>query len=190
MKRASLLLLIIFGLHQVASADIIFSLSPNNQVFNVGDTIQFQLRIASSLLAGEQVDAAEFNAVAGPGNGQGGVFVDPTATVILNPATSPIDITHPLGQAFGSNFQTGGILVPNAGIVFANLFLNTTGVVPAVYQLSLTDLAANSPSTAGLLVSGTPIAYELVAAVPEPTSMLTVALFGCGSVISRRRRSC
>ena len=191
MKRAWVFLVVLVALCQTASAEIVFSVTPLSSTITPGDTAQFQVRLASTLLSGEQVDAAEFNANAGPGNGVGGTFVSPTATVILSPLTSPVDFTSTPGQAFASNFQSGGILVPNSGILFANLFLSTIGATPGTYSLSLDQFAANSPTLAGLAASAGPAAsYQIgLTAVPEPTSILTAASLGCVGMFYRRRQS-
>lgn len=187
MKLMSFMLVVVLGLSQAASAAITFQLSPASQTIAQGSTAQFSLNLISSVLSGEQVDAVDFNAIAGAGDGTGGVFVAPTGVTGLL-GTSPMDLSGP-GQAFGSNFLSGGILVPSgSGVTFANYFLDTTGVAAGNYTISLSDLAANSPSVAALPVFGSVISYEIVAAVPEPTSILTAASLGLAGVFYRRRR--
>lgn len=187
MKFMSFVMLVVLGFSQTASAAIIFQLSPANQTVFQGSTAMFSLNLASSIVSGEQVDAVDFNAIAGAGNGSGGIFVIPTGiTGLLGP--SPMDLTTP-GQAFGSNFLSGGILVPSgAGVTFANYFLDTTGVAPGVYSVTLSDLAANSPTIAALPVVGSTISYEVVSAIPEPTSLFAASIGLVGVFACRRSR--
>ncbi len=187
MKVMSFMLLAILGLSQSASAAIIFQLAPANQTVFQGSTAMFSLNLISSVLSGEQVDAVDFNAIAGAGNGSAGVFVIPTATTgLLGPGA--IDLSGP-GQAFGSNFLSGGINVTSgAGVTFANYFLDTTGVAPGIYSVTLSDLAANSPTIAALPVVGSTISYEIVSAIPEPTSLLAASLGLTGFFARRRSR--
>lgn len=136
------------------------------------------------------MDAAESNAVAGPGNGMDGTFVSPTSIVSLG-SNYPVDFTSQPGTAFSSSFLNGGINVPFAGITYTNLFLSTVGSVAGIYQLSLTDLAANSPTLAGLITSaGSPLSYEIGSAIPEPSSNLLTAIgLGVVGLFYRRRRA-
>ena len=191
MKSTWGFLVVVLALCRTASAEIVFSLTPlSGTTITPGATQQFQVRVSSSLLAGEQADALEFNAIAGAGDTLAGTFVPPTAQVALNPS-SPIDITSQPGTAFGSSFLSGGVLVPNSGIVLANLFLSTVGATNGTYSLSLDSLAANSPTLAGLATSAGPSASYTIGltAVPEPTSILTAASLGCVGMFYRRRHS-
>ena len=187
MKFTAFLALAIMVLSNVANADILFQLSPANQQITKGSTALFNLRVISSILAGEQVDGLDANVVAGVGNGTGGVFVAPTASFILG--NGAIDIGSTPGQAFHTNVQAGGVLIPGgAGVKLSDLYLDTTGVTPGIYQMTLSDLAANSPISGGLTVVTSTISYEVIAAaIPEPTSILSTALIGLGGIFYRRR---
>ncbi len=187
MKLMGFLLLAVLGFSQVASASITFQLAPASQQILQGSTGAFTLSLISSVPAGELVDSTDFNANAGIGNGTQGVFVAPTATVIL--ANLPVDYTSTPGQAFGSNFLAGGISVPSgSGILLANLFLDTTGVALGNYTMSLDSLGANSPTFGGLSVAGSTVNYEVISAVPDPSSVLTALALGGGGLFYRRRR--
>ena len=189
MRLPFLFLIAVVGFSPLASAEIVFSLTPlSGTTIPYGDTQAFQVRVRSTLALGEQADALEFNAIAGAGDTVAGTFVPPTAQVALNPA-SPIDITSQPGTAFGSSFLSGGVLVTNSGILLANLFLSTVGATPGSYSISLDSLAANSPTLAGLLTSSGPAASFTITAVPEPTSILTAAMLGGVGMFYRRRGS-
>lgn len=195
MRLSLLFLFAVIGLSPLASAEIVFSLTPiTGTTINPGNTQQFQVMVNSTLALGEQADALEFNAIAGAGDTVAGTFVPPTAQVALNPL-SPIDITSQPGSAFGSSFLSGGVLVTNSGIVLANLFLSTVGATSGNYFLSLDSLAANGPGPAGVLSAlatsaGPSASYTIgLTAVPEPTSILTAAVLGGVGMFYRRRGS-
>lgn len=197
MRLSLLFLMAAIGLSPLASAEIVFSLTPiTGTTITPGNTQQFQVMVNSTLALGEQADALEFNAIAGIGDTIAGTFVPPTAQVALNPA-SPIDITSQPGTAFGSSFLSGGVLVPNSGIVLANLFLSTVGATSGNYFLSLDSLAANGVFAPGYIgptalatSAGPSASYTIgLTAVPEPTSILTAAVLGGVGMFYRRRGS-
>ncbi|MDZ4850963.1 MAG: PEP-CTERM sorting domain-containing protein [Pirellulaceae bacterium] len=195
MKLVLSLAIALIAFAQVSYADIMFELTPANQQIQQGNTAQFTLRLYSTIPGGEVVDSADGNVNAGPGNGTAGRFVAPTGTVILG--NQPVDFQSTLGQAFASNFQAGGILIPYRDVLvnpttavdFVSLFLNTTGVALNTYSMTLDSLAANSPTTGALLTGGNSISYIVINSVPEPTSMIMVGAIGIASVLRRRRNA-
>ena len=187
MKFVYFSVLALLGLCQAANAAITFKLAPNNQTAYAGQTMTFTLALQSSQIAGEGINAVDFNVLAGAGDGTGGTFVAPTNTVILG--NGPVDYTSTPGQAFGTNVQATNITIPQAGVLISNLFLNTTGVAAGNYTLSLSDLAANDAVSGGVGVFGSTVNYQILSAVPEPTSILTASTLALGAVFYRKRRA-
>jgi PEP-CTERM motif len=182
MKYALVVLLLLAGLSQSATAAIVFSLSPNNSTINLGNAAIFNVSVRSTLAAGEQVDGLEGNVIS-----SAGTFTAASVTLLLN--NGAVDVSTP-GQAFMSNFLNGGFNLSNNDTLFARLTLSTTGVAPGNYNIRFEtgSLAANSPTLAALAVQdGGPINFTITA-IPEPSSLMLVGAISGLVAIRRKRR--
>ena len=161
----------VLSLSQLGEAAIIFSLSPATQSIVQGTVGQFDLSVRTDVAGGQQITALEANVVSSAPNS---LFTSASQTFLL---TGVIDRSTP-GQAFISTSLAGGISLGTTDTLFARLFLSTTNVALGNYTMSLNQLAANSPTLAGLPIqNGGTVSFTVV---PEPTSMALVALVVSG----------
>ena len=179
----------VLGFAQMASANITLQLSTTTPTVVAGNQAIFALHLVSDVVAGESINGVEANVNAGLGDGLSGVFVAPSAhTGILG--ISPVDLTTTLGQLFASNTLASGTLnVPSGlGIKWLDIFLDTTNL-DGNYTLTLDQIAVTTDvgPTFTTPFSGSSVNFN-VTAVPEPSSMLTVAI-GFGVLMYRRRRA-
>ena len=162
----------VLSLSQLGEAAIIFSLSPATQSIVQGTVGQFDLSVRTDVAGGQRIDGLEANIVS---NASNSLFTVASQSLLLN--NGAIDRSTP-GQAFISNFLAGGISLGTTDTLFARLFLSTTNVALGNYTMSLNQLAANSPTLAGLPIqNGGTVSFTVV---PEPTSMALVALVVSG----------
>lgn len=170
----------------VLKADVIFSLSPASQTIAQGATATFDLFISSNTLGGDLVEGIDFNVNAGAGNGSGGVF---TAAPTFLLGGMPGDFASTPGQVFSTNFSNTPITLTTP-VLLATLTLDTTGVTPGTYSLTMDSLDAGHPTLGPLPFQQNSVTYEVViAAIPEPNSiaMLTVGCLVFNTLIRRRR---
>ena len=164
-----------------AQAEILFSLSANNTNIAAGSNAVFSVFIKSDVAV--TLGGYSVNVVAGNGNGGGGIFTSGTFDFLVGDPGQAWDLTHPLGKAYSTadTGNTGGTglgngLLANVSTRLGTLTLNTTGVAPGTYQMSLTDLSAIQvngnfiPGGVNGASNGGPISYSITA-VPEPSSI-------------------
>lgn len=171
----------------IANAGMIFTIQPaaGFETITLGGTGQFKLYIRSNVAGGEQIDSIDVNVKAGAGNGTAGVFSSGTTTLLGN---VPFDVSSTPGQAFSTNFLSGGTLIPFAsgvgsdlGVQYGALQLSTLGIGPGTYPITLDQLNAN-PFYSG--IGAPPAAVPTFAvnssftitSVPEPSSLWLMGL--------------
>lgn len=169
----------VVSLSQLGEATIIYSLSPASQSIVQGSVGLFNLSVRTDVAGGQQINGLEANVVS---NAPNSFFTVASQTLLLN--NGPIDRSTP-GQAFISNFLPAGFSLGTTDTLFARLFLSTTNVATGPYTISLNQLAANSPTLAGLPVQSSGVVSYTVTAVPEPTSIALVALVITGLRLRR-----
>jgi hypothetical protein len=224
-------LAIAVGLSFPLQADIVFTASPfGNTTVVAGTQIMFDvsLSVTPTLIQRTRTGAApasfsqtftqftvnglDINAVAGSGNGTGGVFVPFDGTsgsqVFLLEGRPP-DVSNPVGQAFATNGTFGfTTTLTSSPTLFARFVIDTTGVGEGTYDFTLNRLFANSntvviapsftPPADAVFIAGIPVSTNAIGsnvtytitAVPEPSSIIG---FGCLAALGtafyvRRRR--
>lgn len=173
----------------VASADVILTAVVNGpSTVTAGTNITLDIFVRSSITGGQVIDGIDVNVNAattnnGAGTGAAGTFT--SGTTFLLGATNFDVLGNGPGQAFSTNFQIGGIPIPDTNTLYGRLTLNTTGVTAGDYFFVLDQLAANSPTLGPITISGTVAGYSVV---PEPSSLAVMGLTSFGLIAWRRRR--
>jgi hypothetical protein len=193
--RLALSLILTLCLAQCASASIVFSLIQDPSTpgpIVLGSTAVFTVQISS--------DSGTINNLAGVD------FVieadDPlfTGTAIAGGQfiSGTNDLFGPLGgfvlafpssfQVFGANAGTGLTITAEPTTV-ARLTLSTAGATAGDYTMNLSSLLAVDPGFDALsIVAAAPLAYTIITAVPEPSSLALVGL-AITLTCTRRRKS-
>lgn len=199
MRIALLAMLAFIGLVSTSQAAVTFSLSPNNaNILQNSNTAVFDVFITSDVNV--VMGGYSLNVVAGAGDGSGGVFSVGSFDYLVGDPGQSWDLLTTPGQAF-STADTGNVggtgvggptLVANVATKLGSLTLNTNGVAAGTYTMSLDSLSAiqtNGNFIAGGTngaINGGSITYNVITAVPEPTSLALLAMGGVGAVTGRR----
>lgn len=199
MRIALLAMLAFIGLVSTSQAAVTFSLSPNNaNILQNSNTAVFDVFITSDVNV--VMGGYSLNVVAGAGDGSGGVFSVGSFDYLVGDPGQSWDLLTTPGQAFstadtgnvGGTGVGGPILVANVATKLGSLTLNTNGVAVGTYTMSLDSLSAiqtNGNFIAGGTngaINGGSITYNVITAVPEPTSLALLAMGGVGAVTGRR----
>lgn len=199
MRIALLAMLAFIGLVSTSQAAVTFSLSPNNaNILQNSNTAVFDVFITSDVNV--VMGGYSLNVVAGAGDGSGGVFSVGSFDYLVGDPGQSWDLLTTPGQAFstadtgnvGGTGVGGPLLVANVATKLGSLTLNTNGVAVGTYTMSLDSLSAiqtNGNFIAGGTngaINGGSITYNVITAVPEPTSLALLAMGGVGAVTGRR----
>jgi len=192
MKFACSLLFVLTISSPLAVADIVFTILPQNSSIPVGTEGVFDVFISSNSGA-VNVAGVDISVQAGDGSGTSGLAKAASATSsLLGVSSAFIDPGLPGAADFGNNL-TGGISLSTPQL-YATLYLDTTGLALGNHTISFTSLLAINSFFSPVQVAPdtllTPRSFGFtIAAVPEPTSMMTAATLAFGGMFYRRRRS-
>lgn len=193
--RLVLSLVVTLCLAQFASASIVFSLIQDPSTpgpITLGNSAVFTVQISSDSGTINNLAGVDFVIEANdPGfTGTaiaGGQFVsgtndlfDPNGGFVL-PFPSSF-------QVFGANAGVG-LTITAAPTTVAKLTLSTAGATAGNYTMNLSSLLAVDPGFNALpILAAAPLAYSIITAVPEPSSLVLIGL-ATALTCTRRRKS-
>ena len=193
--RLVLSLILTLCLAQFASASIVFSLIQDPSTpgpITLGSSAVFTVQISSDSGTINNLAGVDFvieaddplftgSAIAG------GQFVSGTNDLF--------DPNGGFALAFPSSFQVfganagAGLTITAAPTTVATLTLSTVGATAGNYTMNLSSLLVVDPSFDPLLiVAAAPLAYTIITAVPEPSSLALIGL-AITLTCTRRRKS-
>ena len=200
MRTQALALLFMLCFSQMASSAIVFRMARNGSgPIGLGETATFSLFARSDSGAISNLAGIDFaiNA-ADPGKTGnrlvGGRFTQGTSN-FFPAAAGGFQIPFPSSLAlFGAN-SGAGLSLGTTDTLLATLTLGTAGIpgsntaTPGTYALGLTDVLAVDQgfNTIATSIATPTLNYEIVSAVPEPSSMLLLGLAAIG--LRWRRKS-
>ena len=193
--RLVLSLLLTLCLAQFASASIVFSLIQDPSTpgpITLGSSAVFTVQISS--------DSGTINNLAGidfviEANDPGFTGTAVAGGQFVSGTNDLFDPNGGFALAFPSSFQVfganagAGLTITAAPTTLAKLTLSTTGATAGTYSMNLSSLLAVDPLFNSLpIVAASPLAYTIITAVPEPSSLALVGL-ALTLTCARRRKS-
>ena len=186
----------VVALISTASAEIVFTLTPASPGdIALGNDALFNLYIRATPIAISNLDGIDFSVDAADPDGEmtltaGGHFVSATSdfyTAIEVP--NPYQIPFPTSVALFSANANGDKNLGTTDTLLASLRLSTVGATPGTYQMGLSKLTALYTTGDRITVSDlTTSSISYTIAVPEPSSLLFVAIAGIAAMGYRSRR--
>ncbi len=183
MRFLKLFLAVLVFLPSVAKADIVFTLTPASQNIPSGTPVgQFNLFLSSNTPGGQVVNGVDVNAIA-----SAGTF---TSSPIFLFGGVEFDVLSIPGEAFSTSLA--GNQTITTPVLYGTLNLDTSSLAVGNYTISLDQLNANNPAPSqpahNSIGFGATFSITGLAAVPEPTSIVTAVALGFGGMFYRRRR--